>query len=39
YWSSSENDDYNAWLQDFGVGGQSYYYKYDTNCVRAVRAF
>jgi hypothetical protein len=39
YWSSTENDYYNAWYQHFGNGGQWYYYKNWTFYVRAVRAF
>jgi len=39
YWSSSEYDAGNAWIQYFSHGYQDYYYK-DTNYrVRAVRAF
>ena len=39
YWSSSEASAGSAWLQAFYVGNQSYYGKYDTFRVRAVRAF
>jgi hypothetical protein len=39
YWSSSENDNFNAWLQDFFNGGQDYNGKFSTYYVRAVRAF
>jgi hypothetical protein len=41
YWSSSQiADDANyAWYQRFDGGGQDGYYKYDTDRVRAVRAF
>lgn len=40
YWSSSEYSDGNAWNQVFGNGNQNTNYdKYDTNRVRAVRAF
>jgi hypothetical protein len=39
YWSSTELDIYNPWLQDFDDGNQYYYTKnYNAN-VRAVRAF
>lgn len=39
YWSSSEYDAGNAWLQNFLNGNQSYYGKHVTTGVRAVRAF
>ena len=39
YWSSTENDSGNAWVQGFGFGGQIYDNKFFTNRVRAVRAF
>jgi hypothetical protein len=39
YWSSSENNDYYAWLQSFINGFQSYDKKYFTYYVRAIRAF
>ncbi|MEI7507723.1 MAG: hypothetical protein WCK23_12990, partial [Actinomycetes bacterium] len=39
YWSSSEFDDLNAWSQNFLVGYQGFYAKYDTGYVRPVRAF
>ncbi|MCX6279283.1 MAG: DUF1566 domain-containing protein [Bacteroidetes bacterium] len=39
YWSSSEYDASNAWYQHFGDGSQEYFYKYNANKVRAVRAF
>ena len=39
YWSSTENDNFNAWLQDFFNGGQDYNGKFSTYYVRAVRAF
>ena len=37
YWSSSEYNNYYAWLQAFYYGSQNYFYKNDTNYVRAVR--
>jgi hypothetical protein len=39
YWSSTETGYYNAWEQFFYNGGQASVDKYDTNGVRAVRAF
>ncbi len=39
YWSSTENDYYSAWEQDFSFGGQYYNNKYSNARVRAVRAF
>jgi hypothetical protein len=39
YWSSTEYGYYSAWGQDFSDGTQSYYDKYLTFYVRAVRAF
>jgi Protein of unknown function (DUF1566) len=40
YWSSSEYNATGAWYQSFSSGIQySYDVKYDTYCVRAVRAF
>lgn len=39
YWSSSENDLYYAWIQNFGVGTQSAEEKLRNTFVRAVRAF
>jgi hypothetical protein len=39
YWSSSENDYYNAWLQNFYGGGQSNGGKGYAYYVRPVRAF
>ena len=40
YWSSSSYDDDSAWIQSFSDGDQdAYYYEYDHNSVRAVRAF
>lgn len=39
YWSSSEYNGNNAWLQVFNDGNQDYFNKYDSNYVRAVRAF
>jgi hypothetical protein len=39
YWSSSEYDDGNAWLQYFGNGFQTNFGKYDAVYVRAIRAF
>ena len=39
YWSSSEGDAPNAWVQHFGDGSQYINGKYDTLRVRAVRAF
>jgi hypothetical protein len=39
YWSSSENDYDNAWNKGFYSGVQNYDAKYDSNYVRAIRAF
>jgi len=39
YWSSSEYDANNAWLQDFYFGYQNYYRKSPTFYVRPVRSF
>ena len=39
YWSSTEKDLLNAWLQDFGLGVQFDLGKFDAYRVRAVRAF
>jgi hypothetical protein len=39
YWSSSEYDSNLAWYQLFSSGGQGGYYKYNSDRVRAVRAF
>ena len=39
YWSSTEYDDVNAWVQYFSIGSQFNYTKNDSNGVRAVRAF
>jgi len=38
YWSSTEYDNSNAWLQYFSNGFQNSFYKYYRNDVRAVRA-
>ena len=39
YWSSTEIDNGHAWEQNFGSGNQYNFNKYDSNVVRAVRAF
>lgn len=39
YWSSSQYDDDDAWLQNFGYGLQGYNDKHHNDYVRAVRAF
>ena len=39
YWSSTEFDNFNAWLQDFILGTQHDYNKNFNGNVRAVRAF
>ena len=39
YWSSTENDNSNAWVQYFFNGYQISNYKFNLNSVRAVRAF
>jgi len=39
YWSSTEDNALNSWEFYFYYGVASLYYKYDTNAVRAVRAF
>jgi hypothetical protein len=38
YWSSTEFDDYDAWLQDFANGSQGHNLKFYTYYVRAVRS-
>ena len=37
YWSSTEGNAGNAWIQYFVNGSQGNYYKYDSYYVRAVR--
>ena len=39
YWSSTENDNNNAWKQNFNNGNQNNNNKNNTNYVRAVRGF
>jgi hypothetical protein len=39
FWSSTENANLSAWYQNFGDGLQSFYYKYYSLYVRAIRAF
>jgi hypothetical protein len=39
YFSSSEFNDYFAWIQDFSDGSQFFHFKYYSFSVRAVRAF
>jgi hypothetical protein len=39
YWSSTENDNNNAWKQNFNNGSQHNYDTDDSDDVRAVRAF
>jgi TolB-like protein len=39
YWSSSQFSNSGSWVHRFNDGGQSYYYKNNTNSVRAVRSF
>ena len=39
YWSSTEVNGLDAWLQDFGSGGQSFFDKFLEVYVRAIRAF
>jgi len=39
YWSSCENDNNNAWNQNFGNGNQNNNNKNNTLAVRAVRGF
>ena len=39
YWSSTENDNNNAWKQNFNNGNQNNNNKNNTNRVRAVRGF
>ena len=39
YWSSTENNNNNAWKQNFNNGNQNNNNKNNTNYVRAVRAF
>jgi hypothetical protein len=37
YWSSTENGNSNAWSQDFYLGTQDYYHKFNAYYVRAVK--
>lgn len=39
YWSSTEYDRFNTWVQDFVSGDQNYYAKNTPFYVRAIRAF
>ena len=39
YWSSTEDNNFRAWMQYFANGSQGYYNKSSTGRVRAVRAF
>jgi hypothetical protein len=39
YWTSSEYDEYQAWIQYFVTGLQNWYYKALPYYVRAARAF
>ena len=39
YWTSSEQQSSNSWLQNFSTGAQHPYAKSDDNYVRAIRAF
>ena len=39
YWSSSEGNNSFAWLFNFSYGNTYYFYKFNSNYVRAVRAF
>ncbi len=39
YWSSTENDNVNAWRHDFATGGRDFGNKATMHRVRAVRAF
>lgn len=39
YWSSTENDNNNAWKQNFNNGNQNNNNKNNNNNVRAVRGF
>lgn len=39
YWSSTEEDKHNTWIQYFKTGKQSFYFKHYLYNVRAVRAF
>ncbi len=39
YWSSTENDNNNAWNQNFNNGNQNNNNKNNTNYVRAIRGF
>jgi hypothetical protein len=39
YWSSSQDSSSYAWVQGFRYGTQANYYKYNTYCVHAIRAF
>ncbi len=39
YWSSNEADDFDAWIQSFGGGGQTPISKQNPYGVRAIRAF
>ena len=39
YWSSTEYDNYDAWVQNFSYGNLFFHNKDSTHFVRAVRAF
>ena len=39
YWSSTENNPYNAWNQDFSDGRRSFNYKTDSYRFRVIRVF
>lgn len=39
YWSSTENDNNNAWKQNFNIGNQNNNNKNNNNNVRSVRGF
>ncbi len=39
YWSSTENDNNNAWNQNFNNGNQNNNNQNNTNYVRAIRGF
>lgn len=39
YWSGTEFNATNAWVQGFSTGNQSYGYKTNGTCVRAVRKY
>ena len=39
YWSSTQQSDFFAWIQNFNAGSQNYDGKYANRKVRAIRSF